>query len=227
MEHRFAFALLLVLGAGCASASRSAGPYDADLVVLVHGMGRTPASMAPLARSLRRAGFRTLTVGYRSTRGATIESAGRELAAATRAELAHRPAPRVHFVGHSLGAIAIRWMLAHDPPPGVGRAVLLAPPNQGSRAADRYTSTLGRWQTPMRELRTTAHGGTVAAMPPPPPSVDVAVVAGANDGKVSPSEARLDGARAFVVVPGTHTWLMTKPRVQSLTARFLRTGGVD
>ena len=209
--------------AGCV-ASRPPIEAAPELVVLVHGMGRTSASMAPMAWALRRAGYRTLRVSYRSTRGATVETAGREVAAAVAREQARHPAPRVHFVGHSLGGIAIRWMLAHAPPPNVGRAVLIAAPNQGSRAADRWTSTLGRWQTPMRELRTPAHGGTVAALPPPPPGVDVAVVAGAHDGKVSVREARLDGARASVVVPGTHTWLMGKPSVQRRVVRFLRTG---
>ena len=230
--RRAAVVLLAAAAAGCVAAVavpvRTPPPPDgADLVVLVHGMGRTRASMAPLARALRQAGFRTLTVGYRSTRGATIGSAGAEVARAVRAETARQAAPRVHMVGHSLGAIAIRWTLAHDPPANVGRVVLIASPNQGSHAADRYASTLGRWQTPMRELRTTARGGTVAAMPAPPDSVEVAILAGDADGKVWVTETRLDGVRAHRVVRGTHTWLMRSREVQRLTAAFLRTGKMD
>ncbi len=225
-----AVVLLAAATAGCIAAAVAPvrtpppPPDGADLVVLVHGMGRTRASMAPLARALRQAGFRTLTVGYRSTRGATIESAGADVARAVRAETDRQAAPRVHLVGHSLGAIAIRWMLAHDPPANVGRVVLIAPPNQGSHAADRYAATLGRWQTPMRQLRTTARGGTVAALPAPPDSVEVAILAGDADGKVWVTETRLDGVRAHRVVRGTHTWLMRSREVQRLTAAFLRTG---
>ena len=52
-------------------------------------------------------------------------------------------------------------------------------------------------------------------------------MAGDADGKVWVSEALLPGARATIVVPGTHTWLMHKRRVQRLTVAFLRTGRVE
>src|SRR5690606_37764696 len=114
------------------SACASSRPTDAprEMVVLVHGMGRTPLSMAPLEVSLRRAGYRVLNVGYDS-QGPSVAEIGAQVNAEVAEALMQAPAPRVHFVGHSLGTVVIRWVLTHTPPDVPGRAVFLAPPNQG------------------------------------------------------------------------------------------------
>ena len=211
----FALALL-----ACASARPpEAPPDDRELVVLVHGMGRTPLSMVPLGVALRRAGYRTLNVGYDS-QGPGVEALGRELAAAVHAETARAPASAVHFVGHSLGGLLSRWVLAHDPPPGAGRAVLLASPGAGSAAADRWAWLLRFGLPPIAELTT----GAPFEPGPLPPGVGVAVIAGDADGKVSPDEARLPGADATCVVPSGHTAIMWRPRVIRLVTAFLGTG---
>ena len=190
-----------------------------DLVVLVHGMGRTTISMAPLAISLRRAGYRVLNVGYDS-QGPSVAEIAQGVGAEVEAALADEPAPRVHFVGHSLGTVAIRWLLIHDPPERVGRAVLLAPPNRGSHEADRLAGLVGWALPPIRELRTT--GGTAVDLGAPP-GVEVAVIAGARDGKVAVEETCLEGA-AHAVVPSAHTFLMMLPRVMGSVRAFLATG---
>jgi triacylglycerol esterase/lipase EstA (alpha/beta hydrolase family) len=107
-----------------------------ELVVLVHGMGRTARSMEPMRAALDSAGFDVINIGYSSYCCGIAE-----LGVAVRRELEARRLPahtRVHFVGHSLGNIIVRWILTQpDPPAGVGRIVMLAPPNQGSHEADR------------------------------------------------------------------------------------------
>ncbi len=214
-----ALVVVLVL-AGCAGASHSAagtvGP--SDLVVLVHGMGRTPLSMLPMKRHLERAGYRVLNFGY-SSYGPGVPEIGHRLAEATQTALTERPSPRVHFVGHSLGGIVIRWMLAHERPERVGRAVLLAPPNQGSASADRFSPVVGWLLRPIRELRTDT-ASTVRRLPADP-GVPLLVVAGARDGKVSIAEAHLDGAEAHVVVPGGHTFIMNRRDVLRIVERYL------
>src|SRR4051812_50211249 len=85
-----------------------------ELVVLAHGMARTPASMWWLARTLRADGYRVLNWGYSSYTRAVPEL-GTRLARDAAAALG--AAPRVHFVGHSLGTVLIRWVLANEPPP--------------------------------------------------------------------------------------------------------------
>jgi triacylglycerol lipase len=196
-----------------------AAPDTREVVVLVHGMGRSPVSMWVLARRLERDGYRVVRFGYRSTRGTVAEHGA---ALARRASLAAGDAPRVHFVGHSLGGIIIRSMLATAPPERIGRVVMLAPPNQGSTAADRWTRWLG-WAMPhIRELRTDPR--STARTLSLPAGVDVGIIAGSRDRKVRVAETRLDGARDHAVVPGFHSWLMNRPDVHRLIREFLRDG---
>ena len=209
-------ALALLLGA-CAT-TRPADP-PRELVVLVHGMGRTTMSMTPLEVALRRAGYRTLNVGYGS-QGPTVAEIGADVAVAVDRSLAHEPAPAVHFVGHSLGTVVIRHLLTYDPPPRVGRAVLLAPPNRGAASADRWAPWIGWSLRPIRELRTT--GGPAADLGTPP-GVEIAVIAGDRDGKVAVAETCLEGA-VHAVVPSRHTFIMMRPRVVRRVQAFLATG---
>jgi pimeloyl-ACP methyl ester carboxylesterase len=203
--------------------ARPDSPSDpsSQLVVVVHGMGRTPVSMLSVAVSLRRAGYRVLNAGY-SSYGPSVAEIGAGLGARIALEVARRPAAQVHFVGHSLGNIAVRWLLAHAPPPHVGRVVMLAPPNQGSAAADRLAGSVGWLLRPIAELRTT--GGTAVGLPPPPPGVQVAVIAGARDAKVSVHESALPGADAHAVVDAGHTFIMMRRDVLGAVRRFLATG---
>src|SRR5919108_5353153 len=95
-----------------------------ELVVLVHGMGRTSLSMVPLQRDLRAAGYRVMSWGY-SSYCCTIAELGARLRRDV--DASRGAAPRIHFVGHSLGNILVRWMLTGETQPtGVGRGVMLA-----------------------------------------------------------------------------------------------------
>lgn len=221
-----AVALPLVV-AGCVGPRLSATPDEqaasADaLVVLLHGMGRSPLGMRPMARSLEAAGFRVLNLGYHSYTQTTAEIEA-DLTRRLLAELAARPAARVHFVGHSLGAVLARRLAVAGRIPGVHRIVQLAPPNQGAAAAVRMTPWMGWVQRPMRELRP-GSAFLASLTSRAPEGVEVAIVAARRDGKVRLSETRLDGATVRVETPGVHTFLMQRPDVIRATARFLRTG---
>src|SRR5262245_38820374 len=110
--------------------------------------------MRRLEAALRREGYDTLNIGYPSHR-ACVTDLGRLVADRIAAALAARagdgpragatgPSTPIHFVGHSLGGILIRWLVAHQPPPRLGRIVLLGSPNCGSRLAD-FTRPWLRW----------------------------------------------------------------------------------
>lgn len=216
-----------------ACAPRSTGPSSApapgalaeprEIVVLVHGMGRTRLSMMPLEWALEREGFEVLNWNYSST-CCTIAEPGDQLNERLR-ETSVAEGREVHFVGHSLGNIVIRWALANEPPVAVGRVVMLAPPNRGSEAADRYSPWLGWILKPLPEL-TTAEGSTARRLLLPP-GVEVGIIAGRYDGKVSAAEARLVGQRAHAMVPTGHSFLMLRQDVLRLVLTFLREGGFD
>lgn len=191
----------------------------AERVVLVHGMGRTAVSLLPLARWLRRHGYAAESWGYWSYRQGVAALAA---ALAVRIARAAEGAERIHFVTHSLGGILVRQALAAAPLANAGRLVMLAPPNRGSRAADRWAPYLGRVMPPIRDLRTAADALVHAV--PVPPGVEIGVIAGLRDGKVSVAETGLDGAHDHAVVPCRHSLIMHRADVRELTLRFLRTG---
>jgi triacylglycerol lipase len=213
----------LVPAAAAHSAPRRPAAETREVVVLVHGMGRTPLSMLPLEWALEREGYEVLNWGY-SSLCCSIAELSRQLE--QELEEAGLEERRIHFVGHSLGNIIVRDLLARGALPGrAGRLVMLAPPNQGSHEANRYAPYLGWLLRPLPELRTD-DGSTVRALPPTR-GVEVGVVAGRYDGKVALEETYLASPHTRIVVPATHSFLMYREDVRQLVTRFLRHGSFD
>lgn len=216
--------------AGCSTPPPAA---DAETVILVHGLGRTRASMALLGARLREAGFRTINVGYSGRR--TIEELVSELR--HRVEECCAGTSDVHFVTHSMGGILVRMYLAEHSPDHEGRVVMLSPPSQGSEVVDALPDS------PLRRLLLGPAGsrlGTDSLSVPSrlgPAEFELGVITGdrtmnpltswlipgPDDGKVSIDRARVEGA-AFLVVPHTHTFIMNTRVVAEECEHFLRNG---
>jgi hypothetical protein len=235
------FALLL----GCAcmlgvKANRAANP---DTVVLLHGLGRTQVSMAPLARALEQAGYCVVNLSYPS-RTPTLEQLATEWLPA---QLARRiPAgadgPRIHFVTHSMGGILLRlWLRERGVPTNLGRVVMLAPPNAGSEVSDALRGFAPfRWATGVNGQRL----GTAADALPralgawPAKENALGVIAGSyswnpvldpslprpHDGKVSVAATHLAGETDHRVLPYSHTWLGWRRETARQVTAFLREG---
>jgi pimeloyl-ACP methyl ester carboxylesterase len=215
-----AVALLLTAAAPTPAASQArTGPPE--LVVLVHGMGRTSWSMRPLAEALKAEGFEVMSFGY-SSYCCTIPEIGEQL----RKALASRVGPeysRVHFVGHSLGNIVIRWVLTRDTlPPLVGRVVMLAPPNQGAHAANTFSPVVGWLLKPVTELQVDS-AATVRRLPPVR-GIEIGVIAAREDRTVKLPETHLEEETEHIVVDGGHSFIMRRVDVRDLMIAFLRTG---
>ena len=204
-----------------------------DVVVLLHGLGRTPLSMLALSVAARCRGYHVINWHYRSTR-ATIAAHASSFARSVVPKL--RRAPRVHFITHSLGGIIVRELLAHHPLPNLGRVVMLAPPNGGSEVADvlRRSRLVSRFVVPARELGTS---GFVRSLPAA--DFPLGVIAGSrshiplfsrwmnhvpNDGVVAVERTRVAGMQDFLVLPRTHTMLPWAPEAMAQAFRFLKEG---
>lgn len=228
VRHLLLPLVLVVAGPLSLYAQPDSGPHSApgdspELVVLVHGLGRTSLSMVPMELWLERAGFQVLNFNYNSYASSIAEIA-LLLGDRLDEEMRDRPAPRVHFVGHSLGNIVIRWLLAHDRPGRpLGRFVMLAPPNQGSSVADRVAPFLDWLLDPLDELRTDT--STVTELPEDP-GIEHLIVAGRWDGKVSIRETCLPDAKAVLVVPSGHTLIPMREDVARITELFLLDGTI-
>ena len=127
----------------------------AEVVLLLHGMGRTSLSMRGLGRHLAAHGFRPIDWPYASLRGTIAAHAAR--LAQHLCDLERDPAvARIHAVTHSLGGIITRQALLEAVPAKIGRVVMLAPPNRGSLKARRLAPVFGWWVRPLADLSDSA-----------------------------------------------------------------------
>ena len=201
-----------------------------EMVVLVHGLRMPGWVMGLLALRLRRCGFDTMVFSYPSVRTSLAENALQ-----LSRFVARIAAPRIHFVGHSLGGLLVLQMLARYPEPRTGRVVLAGSPYLGSVVGSRLArSAMGR-----RLI-----GRTLAQWlgQPAPVSTDryaVGVIAGCrrwgmgaliggvprpNDGVVTVAETRLPNARDHIVVKVSHTGMLLSAPIARHICTFLQHG---
>ena len=209
----------------------NAGP---ETVVLVHGLWVHGIAMALMRRRLARAGFRVLAYSYPSVRLTFAENTAR---------LARFclgiGAPRLDFVGHSLGGLLVLRMLEHAHGIVPGRVVLAGVPVGGSESARRLArlpggrAALGRSMVEWMEAR----------RPEFSVRCDIGVIAGRmqvgagrivapdlpepNDGAVSVGETDFPGARDRVVLDVSHSGMLVSREMAHQIAVFLRGGAFD
>ena len=209
-------------------------------VVLIHGLMRTRNSMIPLRDVLRKKCDREVVCfSYASSR-ATIG----QHAEALREFLESFPSTQTFsFVGHSMGNIVIRRLIAdlqvdlenHELLERCKRMVMLGPPNQGSTIARCLSSfrlfeqiagegamELGpKWEQFVKSLATPPFPFLIVAGETQPSGFQNPLLEGASDFVVEVDEARLEGSHSFVTVPVLHSFLMDDARVQDIVTQFL------
>jgi pimeloyl-ACP methyl ester carboxylesterase len=192
------------------------------LVLLVHGLGRTPVSLFGLAAALRRAGHRTRFFAY----SPTFESLPRIVRRLTnRLRSLATQGRAIGLVGHSLGGLLLRLALDRTPEVRVHHFVMLGTPNRGSLMAQQasrwlpfrvFTGECGRFLA-----ATTSFEGL------PPLRVPCTVIAGTggplgrlwvfgrepNDGIVSVTEATIE-SDSTTTLAALHSFLMDYPEVR-------------
>lgn len=199
-----------------------------EAVVLLHGMGRSWLSMALLGHRLARDGYEVHLFGY-SPRAASLDDLTRRLQSAIQEKI---EAPTYHLIGHSLGNIIVRNGFGGGYRSGLGRVVMLAPPNGPAALASRLRhSRLYRWWTGDSGQKL-ADEAFYRALPVP--DVPFGIIAGdkghrltfdePNDGVVRVANTRLAGMADWIVVHHTHTFIMLASDTHALALRFLENG---
>lgn len=208
-----------------------------ECVILLHGLARTSDSMNTMADRLTMHGYRVVNLDYPS-RHKKIEDLSK-LAITEGLECCRRQGvKRIHFVTHSLGGILVRHYLAHQLIPELGRVVMLAPPNQGSKVVDKFSNMPG-----YRLINGPAGyqlGTDENSIPLKlgPADFEVGIIAGdrtvnfllstafdePNDGKVAVEDTKLEGMRDFLVVHRTHPFIMQGDEVVEQVVYFLQNG---
>ena len=196
-------------------------------ILLVHGLGRTPASMFPVAAALRKVGHRVHFFGY----SCTFESRDR-IVRRLILKLQSFRSP-IGLVAHSLGCILLRLALPHVPQLRIHHFAMLGPPNRPPRLA----AVFWRWR-PFRwfsqscgKLLATASAYDSIPVPTCPTTI-FAGTAGPtgrlglcrgepNDGVVRVTETVLDGHPPPVEYPVWHSFMMNDARIQAEIVRLM------
>ena len=201
------------------------------LVLLVHGLGRTPVSLFGLASALRRAGHHTRFFGY----SPTFESLPRILGRLERRlQSLANPGRPVGLVGHSLGGLLLRLALDRVPSLRVHHFAMLGTPNRGSlmaRLACRWLPFRLLTRECGRYLATASNFENLPQL-----SVPCTVIAGTagplgrfwpfgtefNDGIVSVSEVEIE-RDSTTTIAALHSFLMDYSEVRArVLAAFAR-----
>jgi pimeloyl-ACP methyl ester carboxylesterase len=179
---------------------------------------------------LRRCGFHSVVFSYPSMRNSLSQNA---------LSLSHfvagMTAPRIHFIGHSLGGLLVLQMLAEYPEQRTGRVILVGSPYNGSNVATRLSRRgpgryiLGRSMLQWLEQKAPEHnaqyelgviagrksigfGRLISRLPQP------------NDGVVTVDETRISNISDQVVLNVSHSGMLLSAGLALQVCSFLRSG---
>lgn len=206
-------------------------------MVLLHGLVRTSASMNRLQKYLAAAGYSVDNWSYPS-RKKPIEDLADAVVPTAAQSCRDRGMERINFVTHSMGGILLRYYLEHQPIEGLGRVVMLSPPNQGSELVDIWSGVpgFGALNGPAGYQLSTNVDSLPNQLGPADFEVGVItgknttnvifslMIPGADDGKISVERTRLQGMSDFLVVPAAHSLIMRDPAVMRQVVNFLDQG---
>ena len=223
---------------GCAAeATPSMYQADDELVVLAHGLGRSDWAMWRFAQRLENAGYKVCLLDY-ATLGVSVSRVLAETTEQIDACIKH--APKVHFVGHSLGGLVVRAYLQNNhhslDKAIMGQVVLIGTPNKGSELADylsdSWLMTVGGGITRALVTGSKSLGNNLDAL-----EINVGVIAGTkssmltnakfhgpNDGLVSVESTKLKNMSDFITVEVGHSQMRYSLEVAEQTIHFLKNG---
>jgi len=218
-------------------AEPSGEPDTLEYVILLHGLLRTSYSMRRLEKSLISQDYRVINLTYPS-RKQPIERLAEESLGEAVNRCCQTPGIKVHFVTHSIGGIIVRYYLQHHDLPNLGRVVMLSPPNQGTELVDQWGSNyflkVFNWPAGL-QMGTDVDGisaklgpvdfelGVIAGSQSLNPAAS-RLIPGLDDGVVSVERTKVAGMADFLVVPYSHTFIMTREAVIEQVIHFLRYG---
>ncbi len=201
-----------------------------EAVVLVHGLWLNDLDMSLLRQRLRQAGYAVHQFSCN-----TVACSPAENAEKLQRFVQEIDAGTVHFVGHSLGGIVIRYLFHQYPEQRPGRVVTLGTPHQQSHAARQLSRILpGRYL-----LGKSIENGLMGEVPKWQARHELGSIAGTlhfglgrvipglpkpNDGTVAVAETRLDGMAAHLSLRLSHFGLLLSAKAGKAVITFLREG---
>ncbi|WP_176754621.1 triacylglycerol lipase [Nitrosospira sp. Nl5] len=201
-----------------------------DTVVLVHGLWMHGWVMKLMGMRLRHCGFHPVFFSYPSMRKSLSQNA-----LLLSHFVAGIDAPRVHFIGHSLGGLLVLQMLAEYPEQRTGRVVLAGSPYHASCVAAKLSRRgPGRYILGHSMLQWLRQNTLEGDLP-----YELGVIAGCksmgggrlifrlphpNDGVVTVEETRVPNIRDRIVLNVSHSGMLFSAGLVRQACAFLRSG---
>ncbi|WP_408956154.1 alpha/beta hydrolase [Natroniella sp. ANB-PHB2] len=208
-----------------------------EKVILVHGYNKDKSDMSVLKSNLEKEGYQGILVDL-PLRFEEVKAATKIFAKKIKKIIINlEREEELNFVGHSTGGLVIRNFLDNRKLRfKLGRVVLIATPNQGSRLAEIASiikpftylfKTLDSLQPArIKELGLSSFKG-----------VEVGAIAGnknnlflgtllkeENDGRVRVDSVRYEGLSDFIILPYGHKEIHHQGKTAKVAADFLREG---
>lgn len=211
-------------------------PLPADeVVILLHGLIRTSASMEAMEEALFEEAYIVHNIDYPSRQLPIQQLSGdvrKQIVALTKDD------DTIHFVTHSMGGILVRTIQKESPLENIGRVVMLSPPNKGSELVDSLGKfSLFDWiNGPAGSQLGTEANDYITQLGPVNFELGVItgdrsinwinsiIIPGKDDGKVSTERAKVEGMQDFLVIHATHPYIMKNDQAVTATIRFLKSG---
>lgn len=175
--------------------------------------------MKPLEWRIAAHGFPAISWGYPSFWGSLQQHAMRLRPVLETVCAEHET---VHVVAHSMGSIVFRLALQYGPLSNLGRVVLMAPPNRGTRTARAIDPLFCLFCQGVTELsddpRALVHGIETKQ------DLDVGIIAGRYDWIVPQSRTPLEGQRDRICLTSTHNTMLVQPSAARQVVEFLQHG---
>lgn len=208
--------------------------HSGEFLVCIHGFMRTYRVMSRIEKAFEKSGWEVLNWDYPS-RDKRIEEHAEDLVVILNEIACERPGEPIHFVTHSLGGIIVRAALNHPNCPKeakIGKAVLIAPPNQGAIFARKLKeNAFFRWVMGDQSGYELMNAPNFKHLGPFPETKEVLIIAGnlgfnpyikgSNDGKVAVDETLLNTPHEHTIVGAGHSWISISPKVIRLAKSFL------
>ncbi|ACB84213.1 serine aminopeptidase domain-containing protein [Natranaerobius thermophilus] len=222
-----------------------------ELIVMVHGFNARASQFNDFKTWFEECGYEAraieLSTACNSLKDCTAELE-QKLENLFEDKKIQKESIKVHLIGHSMGGLIIKKYLNHNLIKGflesnqgvkakLGKVILIATPNQGSKMADivcQYMKPLTKIYQPLLDLQTTDFQ---LEHPQMAEEIEIGVIAGnksniisglllegENDGRVTVSSARVPSMQDMVVLPLGHKKIHRSPKTFQLVIHFLEKG---
>jgi pimeloyl-ACP methyl ester carboxylesterase len=192
-----------------------------DAVVLLHGLFATRRSMQPAQDYLEQRGYFVLNFGYPSYLR-SVDHYAQRLIQILRRMARDESIRSINFLTHSFGGILARCALQKERNEKIRRAVMLAPPNAGSKLARYSLGVFDRIFPVVRQISDAPD--SLPNRMPLPSGMDIGVIAAKRDFVVSAANTILPTQQDHCVLPTTHFALPSCHEALDRAVQFLQHG---